>query len=86
MRFLRVVDPFTEGIEQEIRCEAAGEYHGAPFPELEFRLCILSAQTDLADPGIRDPDGYDQNTETDDQIVGSKGVSEKSADLIDNFR
>ena len=76
-----VKHPLGEGIEENIRCQAAGEHHGAPGEEGIFRLFIGLSQNDLAVLGEGQEQGQSENTQADDEIIQAEGVPEKEPDL-----
>ena len=51
MRIVRVKDPFTEGVKQDIGCESGGEHHARPDEEGIFWLFIRFPEADRTESG-----------------------------------
>ena len=78
--FLGVVDPFAQGIEEDVRRQTAGEHHGAPEPEAVLGLFIGAAQNDVPDFGKGQVKADQKHAQSDHQIVGAEGVSQEEPD------
>ena len=76
-----VENPLREGVEKDIRRQAAGEHHGTPGEKRVFRLLARVPQDDVPVLGAGDEQGQKKDSQPDDQVVGPEGVAEKEADL-----
>ena len=69
MGILRIENPLTEGIEQNVCREPRCKHHGAPGEKAVLRLLLRCAQYDAADRRKCDIEGQEKNSETDQQVI-----------------
>ncbi len=69
MGILRIENPLTEGIEQNVRRKPRRKHHGTPGEKAVLRLLLRCAQHDAADRRKSDIEGQEKNPETDQQVI-----------------
>ena len=84
MRIVRVKDPFTEGVEQDIGCESGGEHHARPDEEGIFWLFIRFPEADRTESGKCQIQGQQEDKETDGKIEQAEGIAKDKTDRVEN--
>lgn len=84
MRIVRVKDPLTERVEQDIGRKSGGEHHARPDEEGIFWLFIRLSEADRTESGECQIQGEQEDKETDGEIEQAEGIAKDKADRVEN--